>query len=305
MPKNETTPGRGYPLPVAENTLNVDVKRLRDAITAIDEDYTGLVKKWQEFAALAGEYLKKIDDRQDLFDEDTAEAFKQFEWRREELIRALQANHNELMADMRGDVDLEIARLTSFVPHYNNLLGDLYSAGSSLPGDGTVPLEYVDGLGFYRYDAKDTTPPDGEFILAAGGGIGRWRLVLPSVETMLAALGEYTSDVGSRIEEDTTKLKKEIEGLKTQKLSSTASLAFGAIAAGTSVSRNITITGVAMGDPVSLVPPASLVSGLVYSGYVAAAETITVRVTNITTAAITPATADWTAVVIKEGSQAK
>ena len=305
MPKNETTPGRGYPLPVAENKLNVDVKRLRDAITAIDEDYTGLVKKWQEFAALAGEYLKKIDDRQGLFNEETAEAFKQFEGRREELIQVLQANHNELMADMRGDVDLEIARLTSFVPHYNNLLGDLYSAGSSLPGDGTVPLEYVDGLGFYRYDANDTTPPDGEFILAAGGGIGRWRLVLPSVETMLAALGEYTSDIGSRIEEDTTKLKKEIEGLKTQKLSSTASLAFGAIAAGTSVSRNITITGVAMGDPVSLVPPASLVSGLVYSGYVAAAETITVRVTNITTAAITPATADWTAVVIKEGSQAK
>ena len=284
MPKNETTPGRGYPLPVAGNKLNVDVERLRKALLAVDTDYINLVTKWKEFAVLAGAYLKKIDDRQDLFDEDTAEAFKQFEGRREELIRALQANHNELMAGMRGDVDAQIARLISLVPHYDDLKGLPMSAESTLPADGFSPLEYVQGLGFYRYDPNDKTPPDGEFVIGVEGGIGRWRLVLPSTDTVMALISLMTNSMSGKVQ-------------TVYKADST--LDFGTIAPGSSVTLNINLVGARRGDFVSVSPPAVLISGLSYSAF-ADTNIISVRVMNTTSASITPVPAIWSVAILRD-----
>lgn len=38
VPEHDDRTGRGYPLPHRENTLDVDVARLRDAVTKIDID---------------------------------------------------------------------------------------------------------------------------------------------------------------------------------------------------------------------------------------------------------------------------
>lgn len=67
------------------------------------------------------------------------------------------------------------------------------------------------------------------------------------------------------------------------------------IAAGASAETAVTITGVAAGDIVILEPPASLESGLVADGVgrVSAADTVQVRLTNASAAAIDGASLTW------------
>lgn len=80
-------------------------------------------------------------------------------------------------------------------------------------------------------------------------------------------------------------------------LTGTATLNFGSIAAAAQEELTITVTGAATGDAVALAPPASLESGLVCTGRVSAADTVTVRATNVTGSPIDPASASWAAAV--------
>lgn len=82
-------------------------------------------------------------------------------------------------------------------------------------------------------------------------------------------------------------------------LSNSATLDFGSIAAQTCAALTITVTGAATGDDVSLAPPAALENGLTATGIVTAAATVTVRLCNITSGAIDPASASWRATVRK------
>lgn len=71
------------------------------------------------------------------------------------------------------------------------------------------------------------------------------------------------------------------------------------IAAGAIATIAITVTGAASGDPVVIGAPAALGAGLLWSGYVSATDTVTVRIYNSTAGAIDPASATWKASVIK------
>lgn len=82
-------------------------------------------------------------------------------------------------------------------------------------------------------------------------------------------------------------------------LFASASLNFPSVAAAGQQELTITVTGAAVGDAVVLAPPAAPEAGLVWSGRVSAADTVTVRVTNVTAAPIDPAAATWGAQVIK------
>ncbi|MFI6793675.1 capsid cement protein [Nonomuraea sp. NPDC050383] len=82
-------------------------------------------------------------------------------------------------------------------------------------------------------------------------------------------------------------------------LFASASLNFPAVAAAGQQELTITVTGAAVGDAVVLAPPAAPDAGLVWAGRVSAANTVTVRVANITAAPIDPAAATWGAQVIK------
>lgn len=88
-------------------------------------------------------------------------------------------------------------------------------------------------------------------------------------------------------------------------LSGTASLDFGATAAGTCDSLTITVTGAADGNPVSLGIPAALATADTYQsfqGFVSSANTVTVKrcnLTNATTALSNPAAATVRATVLK------
>lgn len=85
-----------------------------------------------------------------------------------------------------------------------------------------------------------------------------------------------------------------------QFMGATASLAFGAVGAGATVNKTMTVTDAADGDVVSLaVPIASQAAGMVYTAFVSAAGTVTVRAYNSTGATVTPATASFKVLVAK------
>lgn len=76
-------------------------------------------------------------------------------------------------------------------------------------------------------------------------------------------------------------------------LSVAATLDFPLIGVGAVATLNVTATGAAIGDYVTVCPPASLEAGLVYSGFVSAADTVTIRVLNGSGAGVDPVSASW------------
>lgn len=75
--------------------------------------------------------------------------------------------------------------------------------------------------------------------------------------------------------------------------SATASLDFPSIAAAASADLTIALPGAAVNDSVSLGLPAAPTAGLVFQAFVSAADTVTVRATNITAAAVDAAPATY------------
>jgi hypothetical protein len=82
-------------------------------------------------------------------------------------------------------------------------------------------------------------------------------------------------------------------------LSAVATLDFPSVAAAGQQELTISVTGAAAGDPVHLGQPGGLEAGIVITARVTAADTVTVRASNITAGAINPASASYRAVVIK------
>lgn len=78
-----------------------------------------------------------------------------------------------------------------------------------------------------------------------------------------------------------------------------AALNFPEISAGGHEDLTISVTGAAVDDAVALGLPASPPSGLVWNAWVSAADTVTVRATNITGSGIDPSSQTYTAAVIK------
>ncbi len=81
-------------------------------------------------------------------------------------------------------------------------------------------------------------------------------------------------------------------------LSGSASLNFASIAAAESADLTITVTGAAVGDSVALGLPAAPAAGLVFNAFVSAANTVTIRASNITALAVDAAAATYGVVVV-------
>lgn len=84
----------------------------------------------------------------------------------------------------------------------------------------------------------------------------------------------------------------------TKVLSGSASLDFPSIDAVSQADLTITVTGAAVGDEVILSLPAAPAAGLVFNAFVSAANTVTVRASNITAAAVDAAAATFGVIVI-------
>lgn len=82
-------------------------------------------------------------------------------------------------------------------------------------------------------------------------------------------------------------------------LTATAALDFPSIAAAAKADLTITVTGAAVGDAVILGLPAAPAAGLVFNGFVSAANTVTIRASNTSSGAVDAASATYRATVLK------
>lgn len=80
-------------------------------------------------------------------------------------------------------------------------------------------------------------------------------------------------------------------------ISVSVSLNYPLIAAGAVGTLNVTVAGALVGDYVTVCPPSTLEAGLVYSGFVSAADTVTIRLFNGSGAGVDPAVASWKVLV--------
>ena len=85
----------------------------------------------------------------------------------------------------------------------------------------------------------------------------------------------------------------------TSVLTNSAALDFASIAAAASADLTITVTGAAVNDEVALGLPATPAAGLVFIAFVSAANTVTIRASNITAAAVDAASATYSVSVFK------
>jgi hypothetical protein len=84
----------------------------------------------------------------------------------------------------------------------------------------------------------------------------------------------------------------------TKVLAASASLNFGSIGAAAQADLTITVTGAAVGDEVIMALPAAPAAGIVFNAFVSAANTVTIRASNITAAPVDPDAATYGVIVI-------
>ena len=78
-----------------------------------------------------------------------------------------------------------------------------------------------------------------------------------------------------------------------------SSLNFPSIASTASADLTITVTGAAVGDEVAMALPAAPTAGLVFNAFVSAADTVTIRASNITGSPVDAAAATYSVLVFK------
>ena len=84
----------------------------------------------------------------------------------------------------------------------------------------------------------------------------------------------------------------------TKVLSATASLNFPEIAAASQANLTITVTGAAVGDEVIMALPSGPAAGLVFNAFVSAADTVTIRASNISGSPVDAGAATYGVIVI-------
>ena len=84
----------------------------------------------------------------------------------------------------------------------------------------------------------------------------------------------------------------------TKILTASASLNFPSISAVSQADLTISVPGAAVGDEVIMGLPAAPAAGLIFNMFVSAADTVTVRASNITASPVDPAAATFGVIVI-------
>lgn len=83
----------------------------------------------------------------------------------------------------------------------------------------------------------------------------------------------------------------------TKVLTASAALDFPSISAASQADLTITVTGAAVNDEVVMGLPAAPTAGIVFNAFVSAADTVTIRASNITASPVNPASATFAVIV--------
>jgi hypothetical protein len=158
---------------------------------------------------------------------------------------------------------------------------------------------------------NDITVPDINPAAFAGqgeaeAGVSNDKLMTPlRTKEALDAQRAFSSQAQAQAGTDAAtvmsplRTKQQLDALRTAN-TATASLTYGSIAAGASATQSISVPGAQTGDGVVIgLPAAGLTAGLIPTAWVSAAGTVTLRITNITSGAITPAAASYRVTAIR------
>lgn len=140
-------------------------------------------------------------------------------------------------------------------------------------------LNLVKGQGLIRHDDTATDEPGEGFISPDSGGLGVLEAAHPDV--IAAYLSAFVPEILPPV---------------------TASLDFGSTDQSAISTATITVPGAQVGDVVSLGAPSTIESGFIWSGFVSAADTVTIRLAKITSGTVDPAIGTWTATVSRPNS---
>lgn len=174
--------------------------------------------------------------------------------------------------------------------------------------------ESLSGMAYRRY-----LPSDAPDELVIDDGTRRWLLIDTPTVHSTAVMGRTPSILGRRLAADgtsTVTLARTYvagEGVTYTNtapgyllaeavpdgLAATTTLDFPSVSAGGQQELTITVPGAAVGDVVALGRPAALENGLQVTARVSAADTVTVRCSNVTASPIDPASASYRVMILR------
>ncbi len=184
---------------------------------------------------------------------------------------------------------------------YTNYYG--YSSAAK-PATITNYYHFYGGTGGYSYlphnvgiGAGVSTTPTAYLQLGAGTATASTAPLKFTTGTNLtvAEAGAVEYDGTNLFYTDGTATRRTV----ANRLTNTATIDFASIAAQTCINNTITVTGAVANDAVAVGAPTAIEAGLSISGYVSVADTVTVRLCNVTSGAVDPASATFRASVIR------
>lgn len=150
------------------------------------------------------------------------------------------------------------------------------------------------GTDMYEF-ASLTTPPRMKSLTGIGTA-HRYTVTASSMNGFEPVVSNCKLPTGTGAKYNGWKPKLEVIA---SALTITSTKDFPSIAANTTAEMTFTITGAVLGDHVIAQPTtAGLETGLVWSAYVSAADTVSLRIANVTTSAIDPASRQWKVTVL-------
>lgn len=157
---DDRTP-RGWPLPHADNYLEDDVARLREALSSADSELTDAIRALQE----------------------TKDA-----------VQAVEATFDQKLLELKGTVhDDVMQKLAQKAALANGIEFQDFGLDTALSSRRMAATKHgfvlVHGVGLFFLDPEADDPADGETcILPAEGVSGRWMLLVPDVDWLSEAL---------------------------------------------------------------------------------------------------------------------
>jgi hypothetical protein len=216
---------------------------------------------------------------------------------------SLTADRNTVMKDK----ELISVPVAAAVKVYAGGIAAVNATGYATPGAAAATLTY---LGRYEETVDNTSGADGALSvlvrrekafkfgnyasdLVTQAEIGKACHIYDDQQVAKTSSNNARSVAGIVLGVDTDGVwvGERPTGLKK---SATATLDFASIAAAASADLTITLPGAVVGDTVELGLPAAPQAGFIFQAFVSAANTVTVRATNITAGALDAASASYT-----------
>lgn len=182
--------------------------------------------------------------------------------------------------DPSGDEPIAASTLNNSATFNADDTDDLATIDTTDTPDGMKYMDYAE-RNMYQFNSGSSETADEYFVLEPTTGGGRWIIGPDSGES------EFNSLCYS--------IPEHLPAVQ-------ATLDFSSISAGAIGTATITVDGATGGDLVVLGPPSSIEAGLVWSGFVSADDTVTIRLYNTTGSPIDPASATWNVQVTKPNS---